>query len=192
MYLHQNKYYSSFMSIMDHPQGISDDLQVLTIRSGSSGDGGHVSMYLEKTEPTAPGCFSTQMLDLTAMEGHDEPIIKIEHVQLWNSNGILSIDKLDKKRGPSELIKTHHSCYKINSIQSQKIIAAAERFRKKVREGRYTYYQEGGIKARLATRPGTRGVNCGDFVIKILKEAGIAMLGYKYKSTPYRVASPHQ
>ena len=124
------------------------------------------------------------------MEGSSEPIIGIKCVQLSNKLGQLVMDSLDSKRGPAQLLNTHHTCYKINSIQSARVLMAARRFSDKAKSGRYSYQHGGGIKARLQTRPGTRGVNCGDFVIKVLREAGIASLGYKYLSTPYRVASP--
>jgi len=190
MYRHQGRWYSSFLSISEHGEGISDDLQVLTVRSGSQGDGGHVTMYLEMTEPLVAGGVGTQQIELTAMEGNPEPIITIKHVQLGNAQGQLVMDNLDAKRGPAELLKTHHNCYKVTADQSARVLAAAKRFQTKAKSGRYVYHRQGGIQARLATRPGTRGVNCADFVIKILNEAGIANLGYKYTSTPYRVADP--
>ena len=188
MYRHQNRWYSSFLSMNDHVQGISDAVQVLTVRSGSVGTGGHVTMYLETTEPLVPGGVSTRKLELTAVEGLAQPIIALNHVQLSNAHGELVIDNLDSKRGPAELLRTHHKCYKITAAQSADVLTAARRFEEKVNSGRYIYHQQGGIKARLGSWPGTRGVNCADFVIKILREAGIANLGYKWVSTPFRVA----
>jgi hypothetical protein len=188
MYRHQNHWYSSFLSINNHLNGISNALQVLTVRSGSQGNGGHVSMYLEMTEPLVPGGVCTILMELTAVQNIAQPIISIKHVQLGNAAGVMVIDNLDAKRGPVELLKTHHKSYIITAAQSAAVITAARRFEVKANNGRYIYHQQGGIKARLSSRPGTRAVNCADFVIKILREAGIANLGYKWVSTPFRVA----
>ena len=196
MYFYQNKRYSSFLSVNDHPQGISDAFQFLTVRSGSAVIGkNHVSMYLEMTDPLDGFRVTTYIIELIAVKGHPLPIIKIKRLQTSNLRGQLTMDKLDKKRGPAELLKTHHATYILDSTESARVLEAAGRFREKSDRGedsRYRYRSGGGIKARVASKPGTRNVNCGDFLIKILREAEIAKLKYKYLSTPYRVASRHK
>lgn len=193
MYRYNNVWYSSFLSMNDHPNGgISDNFQVLTVRSGSTGTGGHVTMYLEMTEPTVVNGVATQVMELTAVES-DVPVwptVDVKYVQLANGNGDLAIDSLHDKRSAAELLQTHHACYILNAAQSQDVLTAARRFKTKAERGRYIYHQEGGIKARLSSRPGLRAVNCADLVIKVLREANVAQLGYKWVSTPFRVATP--
>lgn len=182
------KWQSSFMDLDDPGGEITPEQAVVTVLSGSQGDGGHVSLFIEMVEPNHTFSLKTMMLDLTTANQVD-PAITIGTAQIVNTNGALIKQNLPKDGDPVKLNQSHHASYTTTTVKAMAVIAAAERFRQKVAAGRYSYHREGGIKARLSTLPGTRAVNCADFVIKILNEAGVAKLGYRYRSTPFRVAT---
>lgn len=194
MYHHQGVWYSSFMTMYDQPDtGISDTFQVLSVRSASSGDGRHVSMYLEFTDPDVAGCYVTKFFELTAGQQGRQPTITIDFGQVWSKDGNSKYENPRFMKGDQvRLLNTHHTSYVIDAETSAKVVAAARRYSQKTDAGRYIYHQQGGRKARLsaAFKKGKTAVNCADFVMKILREAGIVDIKTKWISTPLRAAKP--
>jgi hypothetical protein len=168
------------------PGGVSDVIDtlhsVLTVLSGSVAPGGHVSMFLERLVHGLPVC---EMIDLSV--GNQGIEIRCGNAQQFVGGTWVNVS-LPKDGDVSDLRTTHHRSYPLTNQQTNDFLAAVYRFATKVANGRYVYHEEGGVKARLSTLPGTRAVNCADFVIKVLREANIASLGYRFKSTPFRVA----
>jgi len=95
---------------------------------------------------------------------------------------------LPKGGNPVELSQSHRHCYTIDAQTTVDVIAAVARFKAKVQAGRYVYRAPGGVLGYVASKPGTRGINCSDFVIKILREAGIRNVAYLLFDSPYRLA----
>jgi hypothetical protein len=85
-------------------------------------------------------------------------------------------------------VARHVQTFSATKDQALKLWGASKRFAMKTSRGRYTYVQPGGALGWVASRPGKRGVNCSDFVIKILNESGIASLGYRLFDAPIRVS----
>ena len=161
---------------------------VVAVTSYHSLTGGHAAIYMEgllngtpqfwKVHLTA-GVEGSQRLEMTgsgsSASGSGTNKIDINYEQLES-----------EYHGRSEHL--HYQSWEISNNQWNAVIAAAERFRNKAEAGRYTYRLAGGVAGWLSTMPGKRGVNCADFCIKILKEAGIANLGNSLINTPKRVA----
>jgi hypothetical protein len=171
------------------PAGTSDIVDatssVLTVLSGSSGTGGHASMFLEHIQAGLP---RTELIDLTM--GPAGISISRSPAQIVQANGTVINMSLPKGGDWAELTRTRHHSYVLQSYQKDGFNAAVARFKTKVEQGRYVYRAPGGVLGYVSSAPGTRGVNCADFVIKVLKEAGITNIGHRLFDTPYRVAGP--
>ena len=87
-----------------------------------------------------------------------------------------------------DLARSHHHSYSLNPQQKSNFLSAVARFKAKNDAGRYRYRVPGGAVGWLTSKPGTRGVNCADFVIKILTEAGIETMRHRIYDLPKRVA----
>ncbi len=170
------------------PAGAADIIDnahsVLTILSGSTGTGGHASMILEHFDDQ--GSPKSTLLDLSA--GAAGISINKTPAQILQANGNVINMTLPKGGDWAELTKTHHRCFALTAVQTAALLAAVQRFKDKVSNDRYVYRAPGGVLGRLSSLPGTRGVNCADFIIKVLGEAGITKIGYRLVDTPFRVA----
>ncbi len=82
----------------------------------------------------------------------------------------------------------HYTCYDMSDSQRTQLEDAIRKFKTKNASGRYTYRLAGGVIGRLTTRPGKRGVNCADFIKKVLGDAKIVMFSESAISMPKTVA----
>lgn len=183
MRLDGNTWRSSFTVDDGESNVIDAQHSVLTVFSGSTGSGGHASMFLECMDAGNPKC---QLIDLT-MGGGVISIIKSPAQIIKGDNSVINMS-LPKGGDPVALSAAHRHSYAIDAAATAAVIQAVDRFRNKAKAGRYVYRAAGGVVGRLSSRPGTRGINCADFVIKILREAGIKKIAYLLFDTPYRVA----
>lgn len=184
-----------FWSSFDANKAIRVNKYALTVYSGSSWTGGHSSMWLEHFENDNPALGETKMIDLIAFGSEIQ--INIEVAQVGLTNAVLDNDWSYRNtdatfkglpKSQVKLIQSNHRSYDITSAQRNALLVAVNRFARKVSEGRYVYSLVGGGLGRVFSLPGRRGVNCADFVIKILNETGI---GNRYSlpfNTPSRLA----
>ena len=178
-------YFTSFpASLRSGVSGVIDQNHaVVTVFSGSSGSGGHTSMFLEMFENGNPKSY---FIDLTT-NGTAISISK-SPAQIFPPNGNAINMSLPKGGNLLALARSHHHSYPITGAQAAALLLAVQRFKDKVQAGRYAYVKPGGAIGRVLTRPGKRGVNCADFAIKVLSEAGITNISSLAFNTPYRVA----
>lgn len=143
----------------------------VTVASFKSLTGGHSMMYLEFID--IMGFAVTRKIHLLA-----------------GPNGIEIEDQETEVNQESDCRANdyYYKSYTLTDAQRAGVEAAALRFKAKNANGRYTYRLAGGTIGRLTTRPKTRGVNCADFVIKVLDEAGVTRIKSKIFNTPARIA----
>lgn len=180
------------------PDVIDANHAVVTVLSGSSGTGGHASLFLEWISPltetiTFPGMLGAKrtvlgrpemwIIDLTANQNTLGINWTILH---YVENGQFK-DRHFKQDAWYGARHTHS--YDANRIQAATLWTACKRFMTKIGQNRYVYRQAGGVLGWIGSRPGQRGVNCSDFVIKVLRESGIAHINYKLYDTPIRISS---
>jgi hypothetical protein len=183
MRLDGNTWRSSF-SVDDGESNVIDaQHSVLTVFSGSTGSGGHASMFLERIESGKPKCY---LIDLT--EGGGVISIAKSAAQIIKGDNSVINMSLPKGGDPLKLSAAHRHSYAIDAERTEAVILAVDRFKKKAAAGRYVYRVTGGALGRMTSRYGTRGINCADFVIKILRDAGIKKVAYLLFDTPFRVA----
>lgn len=80
-----------------------------------------------------------------------------------------------------------YQSWKIDELKFNKLQHAVKNYKERCASGRYRYVMTGGIVGWLATLPGSNGVNCADFVVKILKEIGIKDFGPALYRDPNKV-----
>ena len=184
-----------FWSSFDANKSIKVNKYALTVFSGASWTGGHASMWLEHFESDNASLGETKMIDLIAFGSEIQ--INIEIAQVGLTNAILDNDWSYQNTDTTfkglpktqvQLIKSNHRTYDITSAQRDAVLTAVARFARKVSKGRYVYSLVGGGLGRVFSLPGRRGINCADFILKILNETGI---GNRYSlpfNTPSRLA----
>ncbi len=189
MYKNGDRWMSEFPPVRGIETPVEDNHSVIASTSYGGMTGGHSAMYLEymdgddaivyKIHLTA-GLGGSEQAESTgsgssASHGVNEINIDIEEKE---------VNEEHRDRGTT----LHYQSWVITNAQFNAFLSAVEKFRNKVAMGRYSYRLAGGAVGWISTRPGKRGVNCADFIIKVLKEAGIANLGSKLINTPKRVA----
>jgi hypothetical protein len=122
--------------------------------------------------------------------GNQDP--KVYKMELTQDEGEVCID-IEPKVADSALRQFNLARYQswvITHAQGDAILNAAQRYRAKTGAGRYKYSLPGGFVGRLSTafKPGEHGVNCADFAIKILREAGVARVKSYVFNRPARIA----
>jgi hypothetical protein len=168
-----------------------------TVASYKSLTGGHAMMYLEYIDET--GFLVTRKVHLVAGLGGSQQAESAGSGSSASGTGINEIEILDEEKGvfhPSSKDAVdedraddyYYTGYPMTDAQRASLDAAIRRFIAKNAKGRYTYRIAGGVIGRLTTARKTRGVNCADFIIKVLDEAGIAHIKSKIFNTPSRVA----
>jgi len=149
---------------------------VVTVLCYQGRTGGHAALYLEHIE----------------LPSHDAVVQKI-HLTAEKQkvvNIVINIDIEEKERNEEHMGRyngTLFHSWPITPVMVTSLLFAANRFKFKNEAGRYRYRLAGGAVGWLSTRPGTRGVNCADFAIKILGEAGIQNIPSHLFTTPRRV-----
>jgi hypothetical protein len=181
---------SSFgAGIGKHPPVIDAGHAVITVLSGSTWPGNHSSMFVEYCTSAAPppAQYETRLIHLTGPPPNYWPP-EIEDVRIQDLTA--GADNWHQGWTHVELAgKEHFRSYPVTTLVAQTVRLEAVRFHNKLTYqggSRYTYSHAGGLKGRL--KVDGRGINCADFIIKVLGDAGVANLPTKLFSTPYRVA----
>lgn len=174
---------SSFTVPAGDSDVINDNQSVLTVFSASKGTGGHASMFLERFRNGEPECL---LIDLTEGGGAIS-IVKSKAQIIKGDQSVINMS-LPKGGDPEALRGAHYHCYVLDGTRTEAVLAAVEKFKNKVQKGRYVYRAPGGVLGWLSSVPRTRGVNCADFVIKILRDAEVKNVAYLLFDTPFRVA----
>jgi hypothetical protein len=189
MYIRYNngvpEYFSSFC-----PRQIRLDHYVVTVFSGSSYVGGHASIFLEHFGRNGAGQ-ETLIIDLRITAGAMR--VNTETCQYAGSGPNGQREMIDTlplpKGGDIDLIAgTNHRCYDASTFQRDALLRAVDRFSNKMGNGRYSYAATGGVLGWIGSLPGQRGINCADFIIKVLNEAKIANRKYGLVDLPSRIA----
>jgi hypothetical protein len=134
--------------------------------------GGHSVMYLEYINGL--GSAVTRKIDLIYNDAGN-PQIR-DHAP--------EIDTVSSTRAAHY----NYKGYPMTLSQQLMLFAEVRRFTAKAQNGHYLYRVAGGAIGRIITPPGKRGVNCADFIIKVLNDAGIARIRSSIFNTPARVA----
>ncbi|WP_426956883.1 hypothetical protein [Muricoccus radiodurans] len=163
----------------------------VTVASYKSLTGGHSMMYLEFID--IMGFAVTRKIHLLAGLGGSQSAESTGSGSSASGSGINEIEIEDEetevnKESDRRAADYYYTGYPMNDAQRASLEAAVLRFKTKNANGRYTYRLAGGVIGRLTTRPKTRGVNCADFIIKVLDEAGITRIKSKIFNTPSRIA----
>jgi len=183
-----------FWSHFNANKEIKLDNYLLTVLSGSSWSGGHAAMFLEHFD--AYNLPETLMIDLISFGGGSIQI-NIEQAQVGLSTSIIDCTytlantnetHTGMPKSQERLVHSHHRSYYINAKDRDRFMTAVRRFARKVDDGRYVYVTPGGLLGRIGSGIGKRGINCADFVIKVLNESGIANRYNTLFTTPSRVA----
>jgi hypothetical protein len=172
---------------------IDDQNSVLTVVSGARGTGSHVTMFLEYLKG---GVAVTRMVELRQNAG--DIIINWLKIQEMTATGGSNFPTPDNDPITALIHGDHfdllagkrHQSYRLEGAQKLHFTKAVKKFKTKVDNGRYRYVVLGGALGWVGTLPTTHGVNCSDFVIKILKDSGIANLGHRLYELPKRVSGP--
>ncbi|MHC5005210.1 MAG: hypothetical protein ACYTJ0_19060 [Planctomycetota bacterium] len=146
---------------------IDADHGIVTVVSGSSKTGGHASLWIERLAGGEPEMIELELT--TSGYFFTVPDINVEIYQGYEGGEAWD---LEYEKQQWCLNCTRHS-YDATTAQTHAIMQAVTRFQNKNASGRYRYVLPGGHVGRLFTAPGRRGVNCADFVMKVLAEAGI-------------------
>lgn len=174
---------SSFTVPAGESDVIDGNRSVLTVFSASKGTGGHASMFLERFRNDEPECL---LIDLSEGGGVIS-IIKTKAQIIQGDHSVINMS-LPKNGDPEALRRAHYHCYVLDEAKTEAVLAAVEKFKNKVKSGRYVYRAPGGVLGWLGSVPRTRGVNCADFVIKILRDAEVTKIAYLLFDTPFRIA----
>lgn len=178
---------------------IGPNQHLLTVLSGSKGAGTHVSMWLEHFTGTTIDSAETMMFELTSTSKYvDIDEYKVQNVtggfgaarvvDLVYRNRFEETPRGIKKPTHGTLQESNHRSYELNNEQRDRLRHAIQRFSNKAAAGKYVYWSPGGGLGRVFSLPGRRAVNCADFVLKVLNEAGV---GNRYSllfNTPKRLA----
>jgi hypothetical protein len=191
MYQQDGHWYSEFPPVRGVPTLVQDNNSVVAVTSYHGLTGGHSAMYLETIDAT--GDAVVFKIHLTAGLGGSQNLESTGSGSSASGSGTNEIDiNVEPKEVNTESRdrsqNLHYQSWAITNVQYNALVQAVDRFKAKVGRGRYTYRLAGGVAGWLSTMPGTRGVNCADFCIKVLKEANIANISNKLINTPKRVA----
>jgi hypothetical protein len=190
----------------------------LTVLSGSKGTGKHASMIIEcyinakrvldglnigdqkrakrklDTQGIKYGIVdddripATMVVDLVETDTGIEVNVETSQVyDLLKTGDIHNITVL-KNTDWNDATGKHTRTFDLNRDKEAAFWRAVEKFKWKISEGRYVYRYAGGALGWLSSLPGTRGINCADFVIKVLHEMGVSKIHYGLFDTAYRVA----
>ena len=103
-------------------------------------------------------------------------------------SGVLTIRSTDIEMNKDTNLQVPFNLYYrswvVDPIKVVALRNAVNRFRTKVNGGRYEFNHQGGLIGRLTSGPGKRGVNCADFCVKVLTEAGVGHLVSGLFTTP--------
>jgi hypothetical protein len=162
-----------------------------TVASYKSLTGGHAMLYLEYID--VMGFAVTRKIHLTAGLGGSQQAESVGSGSSASGSGINEITIEDEetevnKESDRRANDYYYTGYPMSDNQLHKLEAAVLRFKSKNDNGRYVYRIAGGVIGRLTTRPKTRGVNCADFIIKVLDEAGITKIKSKIFNAPSTIA----
>jgi len=162
-----------------------------TVASYKSLTGGHAMLYLEFID--VMGFAVTRKIHLLAGLGGSQQAESAGSGSSASGSGINQITIEDEetdvgRESDRRNNDYYYQGYPMTDAQRAALEAAVLRFKTKVNAGRYSYRIAGGVIGRLTTRPGTRGINCADFIIKILEEAGITRIKSEIFNSPARIA----
>lgn len=181
MKLTSNGFISSFLDSAGQVMIVDKDNAVFTAACRNDmATGGHAACFLEyqSNENVA----SMYKYDIVSPGGGKIQLRKME-VQDFQ----LDIKGYDNDQVNAFLkhINTmkYHS-YRITRVQANAVMDSIKRFQKKIETKRYVYSQPGGVLGSIFSTIGHRGINCADFVIKIINDAGIAHVNNKLYNTP--------
>jgi hypothetical protein len=191
MFRENGRWYSEFPPVRGVAKEVKYNEGIIAVTSYGGMTGGHAALYLEHIDDYGNAC--VYKIHLTAGLGGSG---KLESTGSGSSASGSGTNEVYINFEPKEVNEEsrdrgttlHYQSFVVTNEKIYAVVAAVSRFEAKVARGRYTYRLAGGTLGWLTTRPGKRGVNCADFCIKILKEAGIADLGSKFINTPKRVA----
>lgn len=163
----------------------------VTVASYKSLTGGHSMMYLEYIDEM--GFAVTRKIHLTAGLGGSQQAESTGSGSSASGSGINEITIEDEetevnKESDRRANDYYYKGYPMSDGQRATLEAAVLRSKTKNTNGRYKYRIAGGVIGRLTTLPKSRGVNCADFIIKVLDEAGITKIKSKIFNTPSRIA----
>jgi hypothetical protein len=142
----------------------------------------HTSLFLEHIADKGP---ETRLIHLRATG----PNINISdgRVQYFMGASLLRMETSLPLEKPEKVARVPQRSFELDPDQKTKLMAAIARFKFKNAAGRYRYAKPGGGLGRAFSLPGTRGVNCTDFAIKVLGEAGISLFGSRLIDLPGRL-----
>jgi hypothetical protein len=190
------KFQRQWLSSFEVDTEITREQSVLSVVSGSTGTGGHASMFLEYY-PLQAGYPETRCIELGTRGGACDvwAVVKSTPVQII-MDGVITCTHLPKtnadnspKEGTNGAADSHHKSYVLTKAETIRLLMAVDKFADKARGGRYPYLKAGGALGYVFSKAGHRAVNCADFVIKVLNDAGIANVGYRLWDTPLRIAT---
>ncbi|HEX3877486.1 MAG TPA: hypothetical protein VHW24_10900 [Bryobacteraceae bacterium] len=169
----------------------------MTVVSGSSGFGKHASLFLEYYDNLNDEFPKTEMYDVHHAPNSTKIKIQKFDCHFMQGGNIILTTQIPKVNGQNQPIQNtngasdaHHHSYIVNHDRMTRVKAAIQEFKRKAEEtGRYTYVAPGGALGFMFSKVGQRGVNCADFVIKVLEKANVAKLGSGLFNSPYRIAS---
>jgi len=180
--LHQaGRWYSEFPPKKGRRIPITQNQSVAVLTSNHNVLG-HAAIYLEE-------------IDLTTGQG------RLYKLELTQDDGQVFVD-LEPREAHSSLRQFNIPRYKswiITHNQGDALLQAAMRYKTKVGQGRYQYCLPGGAighlktlhKPRTGNSTGKHAVNCADFAMKILREAGIATITSGLFNRPAGIAKGH-
>ncbi len=141
------------------------------VTAASIKEGQHATLFLERIIPGSGNIAESRKIDL---------------IGRWDAAGVMtpniteSIETNHSRPLRSVSCRYNYHSWEIKDIDTIRIMQAIEWFKLKNKadtvdagHARYNYKFAGGLLGRVFTKPGTRGVNCVDFVRKILSDAGI-------------------
>jgi hypothetical protein len=162
---------------------ITADRSVLTITSmRGKVVADHTSMFLEHYAEGGP---ETRFIHLTAQG----PQVIIEDFKCQYPVGptLLKMGTSLPLEKPEKVAGVPQRSFELDNEQKGRFQLALEKFKTKHADGRYRYAKPGGVLGAMFSLPGTRGVNCADFVIKVLGDAGISVISKRLVDLPSRL-----
>jgi len=195
--------YPQFISSFDSTLLITPNNYVVSAFAQDNFTGGHAELYVEELEDDiTPASAIATMIHLTASHS-GKVYINIHVCQTYNAIEH-KMEHFAHENLPDWTPATYWDdhdgrarTYRATRDQVDRVKQAAHRFRNKnVNANRYYYSLPGGLLGRIgggiSTLGNKRGVNCADFLIKILNESGLAHRKSLLFNMPSRIARPRR
>lgn len=185
-----NDWYSEFPDADGNRRRIDRDEGQATIASFRSLTGGHAMLYTEYLD-TRGNAITRKIHLLAGLGGSAGAESTGSGSSATGGTNEIEIQEEAKSFNEESDVRAgsfYYTGYPMTSGEREALNAAVRRFKVKVANGRYTYRLAGGVIGRLTTRPSMRGVNCADFLIKVMAEAGIATISSRFFNSPSRIA----